>query len=459
LTVAHAALFGALSLAVFVVVYASLANHLRQERDNELLDTATEFRSLYDAEGRDALRLEFQREARSQGTDSVFFRLLSQDGEILAASDLKHWKGLPGAGNGRHAGPGRRPTYATVTVPGHPHEVRIVEQPAADGARIEIGRTLRGQDLLMRRYRETFEAALAAMVLIGTLVGWVLARRAMSGVRRVTRAAKRIGVGDLGQRVPAGNEGEEIADLVRAFNEMLEYIGTLVKELREVTDNVAHDLRGPLTRIRGLAEATLLREEQDAAYREAAAAVIEESDRLVEMIHTMLEISRADAGLAVLKRVPIDLRTVVTEAAELFQVLAEDKDLAVGVDLPRTPVVVSGDVARVQRVVANLLDNAIKYTPRGGRVTVALKTNRGQALLTVTDTGGGIPQADLPHVFKRFYRGDKSRSSPGNGLGLSLARALLRAHGGDVSLENLPEGGCLVQVSLPLALPPPGAPG
>jgi len=459
LTVAHAALFGALSLAVFVVVYASLANHLRQQTDDELLDTAREFRSLYEAEGREALRLEFQREARSQGTESVFFRLLSRDGEVLAASDQQRWKGLAGPGSRRDSPPGTQPIYATVTLPGHRHEVRILDQPAADGARIEIGRTLRDQDLIMKRYRETFEAALAAMLAVGTLVGWVLARRAMSGVRRVTRAAKRIGVGDLGQRVPSGNEGEEIAVLVRAFNEMLEYIETLVRELREVTDNVAHDLRGPLTRIRGLAEATLLRDKQQGAYREAADAVIEESDRLVEMIHTMLEISRADAGLAVLKRVPIDLRTVVTEAAALFQVLAEDKNLAVGIDVPHEPVVVSADVARVQRVVANLIDNAIKYTPRGGQVTATLETHRGQALLSVADTGGGIAPADLQNVFKRFYRGDKSRSTPGNGLGLSLARALTRAHGGDVSLKNLPDRGCLVQVSLPLAPPPPPPPG
>jgi len=310
----------------------------------------------------------------------------------------------------------------------------------------------------MKRYRHTSGAALAMMLLCGGLVGWMVSRRAMSGVARVTQTAVRIGQGDLSRRVPPGKEGREINDLAQAFNEMLDRIQSLVRELEEVTHNIAHDLRGPLTRIRGIAETTLTGDRDLVAWREMAGAVIEESDRLVEMINTMLEIARTDSGVAQLLKTDVDIRAVLQEAVDLFQPLAEDRGITLQTDSPDVPLAVRGNRSRLQRAVANVLDNAIKYTGSGGKIRVSAKKSASRILLEISDTGTGINETDLPHIFDRFYRGDRSRSTPGNGLGLSLARSIVRAHGGEITARSSPGQGSLFTIFLPSFPVLPGSP-
>ena len=451
LTAWYAGLFGVLSMAVFLVVYVSLAFHLRQQTDDELLNTAREFESLYSSEGVEALRGEFGREAQSRGVERVFFRFLSAGRDVRVASDLGAWDGLEAIHLQTPAAPGGQATFQTTAVSGHRHRVRVISKRTDDDHIIQIGTTLGDNELLMERYRETFGTALVVMLGLGILVGWLAARRAMSGVQRVSRTAGQIGKGDLGKRVPLGDEGQEIDALVDAFNEMLGRIEAAVGELKEVSDNVAHDLRSPITRIRGMAETTLRGGGGVEGYREMAAAVVEESDRLVEMINTMLAIAQADSGVAELARETLDLRGIVEEAKDLFRPVAEDKGVLLQAEGPAEAVFVSGDASKLQRVVANLLDNAIKYTRSGGRVTISVKADGGRAMINVTDTGAGIDKKDLGRVFDRFYRGDESRSTPGSGLGLSLALALVRAHGGDISVTSAPESGSVFSVSLPLS--------
>jgi len=291
------------------------------------------------------------------------------------------------------------------------------------------------------------------MLICGSLVGWLTARKAMSGVQKMTRTATGIGKGELSRRVLLGKEGVEIEELALAFNEMLERIETLVRELKEVTDNIAHDLRSPLTRIRGIAETTLTGKQDIDIYREMAATVVEEGDRLVGTINTMLEIAQADSGMAELSRECVDLQELVSDARDLFLPVAEDKNIHLESDIPGKPIVLLGDRARLQRVIANLLDNAIKFTPSGGRVMISARTDASWVIITVTDTGVGIDEKDLPRIFNRFFRSEESRPTPGNGLGLSLARSLARAHGGDITVKSPPGKGSVFSVSLPLPLP------
>jgi len=449
LTLWYTAVFGGLSLVVFLIVYASLASHLREQMDNGLLDTVQEFEALYENHGLEALQAEFQREVQAEGRNNVFFRLLSPDGKEIIASDLKPWREL----KAWHIPPGEvtetRPVFKTLASPDFPHKVRTVARRIVDRHIIEIGETLRANEIVMERYRETFGTVLAIMMFCGGGVGWLLARKAMSGVHRVTQTATRIGKGDLARRVPLGNEGQEINILARAFNEMLERIESLIRDLRQVTDNVAHELRTPVTRIRGIAETTLNGRGDLGEYREMAASVIEDSDRLIEMINTMLEITGTDSGVAELASKPLDIRGIAEEAADLFKPLAEDKNIGIQLNVPPESVVVRGDRSRLQRIVANLLDNAVKYTPSGGKVTISLETDAAWAKMEIADTGIGIDKKDFAHVFDRFYRGDESRSTPGNGLGLSLALAIVRAHGGDITVKSGPGAGSAFTIFLP----------
>jgi signal transduction histidine kinase len=232
---------------------------------------------------------------------------------------------------------------------------------------------------------------------------------------------------------------------------MLDRIQGLMSGIKEMTDNIAHDLKSPITRIRGQAEVALTSRAAADEYEALAAGAIEECDRLLEMINAMLFISRTEAGVSRPELKPMDLAAVVRDACGLFQTLAEDKAIALTWEAPQR-LEMAGDIRLIQRMLGNLLDNAIKYTPAGGAVAATVRAGPDHSIsIAVKDSGIGISEKDLPHIFERFYRGDPSRSEAGAGLGLSFARAVARAHGGEIRVESGPDRGSTFIVTLPAA--------
>jgi len=436
LTLWYTVLFAILALTVFFIMYITLTSNLSQRMDANLLNEAKEFGALYRTGGIEMLKVEFERETQSEGIDRMFCRLFSPSMETLASSDPGVWANLDLQQSKLEDFSNKAEAFKTLSVPGYEHKARVIYEKTYDGNIIEIGHTLRDDEELMEDYREIFGSAMALMLVCGGLLGWFVAKRAMIGVERVTQTAVNIGKGGLAYRVPLGNEGKEIENLATAFNDMLERIESLITELKEVTNNIAHDLRSPITRIRGVAETTLTGESGIDEYKEMAGIIVEESDRLVGMINAMLEIAKVDSGIVSFSKTDVDMLKIIKDAYGLFQPVAEDKGIHLEVDLPEEPLIILGDCARLQRVVANLLDNAIKYTPASGKVLLRAKTTQTNVVISVIDSGIGIGEEDLPHIFDRFYRVDQSRSTPGNGLGLSLAQAIVRAHVGEITAES-----------------------
>jgi heavy metal sensor kinase len=289
---------------------------------------------------------------------------------------------------------------------------------------------------------------MASLFVVAAIIGWFMARRALAGVEAVTRTARQISEGSLKQRVPVKKYQDEIDQLAITFNQMLDRIQALVTGIREMSDNIAHDLKSPITRIRGISEVNLTTGASDKDYETMAASTIEECDRLLDMINTMLVISKTEAGVNKLDTQEMDIGAVVRDACELFRAPAEDKDLRLVCDAPGN-FSISGDNRLIQRMIANLLDNAIKYTPAGGSIEMTVNTVNDAATITVKDTGIGISEKDIPRIFERFYRCDPSRSEAGIGLGLSFARAIARAHGGDITVTSIPDQGSTFTVTLP----------
>jgi signal transduction histidine kinase len=291
------------------------------------------------------------------------------------------------------------------------------------------------------------------LLALAAIIGWFMAQRALAGVRAVTRTARTIAGGTLDRRVPVKPRGDEIDQLALTFNAMLDRIQDLVNGVREMSDNIAHDLRSPVTRIRGLAEVTLTTGPGLTDFESMAASTIEECDRLLGLISTLLVISRTEAGVSPVETQPVDLSAVALDACDLMAPMAEDKGIALRCSAER-PARCQADVRLVQRMVANLLDNALQYTPSGGTVTVSTDTLPGDRVtVAVADTGVGIAPDDLAHVFKRFYRCDRSRTHSGSGLGLSLVQAVATSHGGRVAVDSAPGRGSTFTVTLPCGRP------
>jgi len=449
LALRHAGLFALLSLATFVLVYVTLRANLVRRVDVELRE------DVHEMEGKirgaaPAQRAEIFRGDIDAPDAGKEFRVLIVPGAgIHVTSDLGAWRGAPILPHDVETIGPRREAWRTLYAPDLESQARALAIRTSEGDLIEYGTSLADNEELLGVVRRIFVLGWIATIVPGLLLGWFMARRAMAGVDRVTETAVKIGRSDLTQRVPVGREGEEIENLARAVNEMLDRIHLLVRELKDVSTNIAHDLKSPISRIRATAESAGRSNSSPALDEATAGSIIDECDRLVAMIDTILEIAATDARVTPLCPSPVDLAMVARDAVDLFHPVAEDKGVHLKLDLPKEPLVVRGDLSRVQRVVANLLDNAIKYTGPGGTVTISARVTSGQASLSIADSGTGIAPDALPRVFERFYRGDQSRSTPGHGLGLSLARAIVRAYGGEIEATSHAGRGSVFTVHWP----------
>jgi heavy metal sensor kinase len=344
---------------------------------------------------------------------------------------------------------GRAFSYATQPIPDRPFQARVIYRRIGPTIMLQMGYSLEAETRLLKSFQRIFMITMVALLGLAVLVGGFMARRALVGVASVTRTARRISEDDLETRVPVSHQHNEIDQLAVTFNQMLDRIQHLVVGIRQMNDNIAHDLRSPITRIRGLAEVTLGGADLG-EYQNMAASTIEECDRLLHMINTMLAISRTEAGIDPKSFQTVDLPTLAQDACTIFQPLAEDKGILLEIE-SHGACPVQGHAPMLQRLLGNLLDNAVKYTPSGGRVRVTVACDAGAAMLTVEDNGAGIAPEDHSRVFERFFRGDQSRSQEGAGLGLSLARAIARAHGGEITLSSQPDRGSRFSVRLPLS--------
>ena len=450
LTLWYAGIFLVASCVAFLFFYLLITSVIRERTDQDLLEEVATLVSLRKARGIEAAQRQAYLSAQAAGERKIFFRFLYPTGIAISSSNMTYWRDI---GIKRDALKrlleDDEPVFDNIKSPDRRHQIRVLYAMVGRGIILQIGQSMENYTRFIEAFRKIFITTMAILFLLAAGVGWFMARRALAGVETVTQTAQRISNGNLQERVPVKKREDEIDQLALTFNQMLDRIQTLVTGIKEMSDNIAHDLKSPITRIRGISEVTLTTGASLNDYENMAAGTIEECDRLLDMINTMLVISRTEAGVSSLEKKEIDISAVLRDACDLFQSAAEDKGITLFCRA-NEKIGIHGDMRLVQRMIANLLDNAIKFTPPDGRVDVSLRAEGNQGVnITVSDTGIGISPEDLSQIFERFYRCDPSRSQAGTGLGLSFARTIARAHGGDITVNSVPNQGSTFSVTLP----------
>lgn len=449
LTLWYAGIFTISSLLAFSIFYFSIAKIIYDRTDEDMLEDVQELSVLLEEEGYRALKREFKEEAESDGADEIFFRLIGRDGTTRFSTDLTGWPNLASPEKiVSSLAKGEPPAIETTNFPNREYATRIVTGNLVDDHILQIGQSFKEDDEFLEIFRSIFSVTLPIIMVIAGLFGWFMARKALQGVREVTAAAIDISEGDLSRRVHETGRGDEIDLLANTFNTMLDRIQTLITSMQDMTDNIAHDLRNPLTRIRGIAETSLLNTPSADDFKFVIGNTIEECDRLLHMINTMLDITETESGTGSLPADPIDLCAIVDDACDLFQPLAEDKNINFSCSCEK-PAIVQGNKQQLQRMLGNLIDNALKYTGENGKVKVRLFHQEAMIVLDIADSGIGIDKNDIDSIFKRFYRCDASRTKTGSGLGLSLVQAIVKAHKGEIGVTSESKKGSNFRVTLP----------
>ena len=349
-------------------------------------------------------------------------------------------------------------TFENIKGPG-PYPVRVLVAPVMDGGRVinvvQVGISLENMFKTLRR----FDLIMAAVFPLGLLLagggGWLLARRALRPVDQMTQAVQRISSEQLQERLPETGTGDELDRLAGTLNDMLTRLENSFRQIRQFSADASHELQTPLTILKGEIEVALRSARSPEEYQHVLRSSLEEIDRIGRLVGGLLLLARADAGVLRLDLQPVDLTELMFETAARLQRLAAEKSVVLHCDLT-APVFISADREHLQRVLLNLVDNAIKYTPAGGSVTLSLQADDSQIRLSVADTGIGLSTAEQEKIFTRFFRSAEAKSQGGGaGLGLCIAQSIAEAHGGTIEVASTPGQGSTFTLVLPASCPLP----
>lgn len=434
LTAWYMGLFIVSSIATFGVTYFLLASFLQQRDQESILSTLQQLASEYRASGLEGLKEEVSLEGRIQNGKPFFIRVADSRNKTLFVKIPNQWSDFEIS---KLDDPPVNHTRQWIRIPSKNDkavlEIATMMQPG--GAILQVGRSTEERDGLLERFRWFRVTVMIVVVFIGMIVGMFLAKRTLRPIHHLIEAVRATEAGAMDSRVPTRQTGDELDELSMLFNNMLGKIAMLVQGMRDALDNVAHDLRTPVARMRGIAEVALRSEPHPEIYREALADCLEESEGLLTMLNTLMDISEAETGAMKLNLETVNLYALLEDAVDLYRHVAEEKEITLSLTVSKE-LEVTADRNRMRQVLANLLDNAIKFTPPEGKISLIAYAEQEQVVIVVEDTGIGIPSMELPKIWDRLYRGSQGRSQRGLGLGLSLVKAVVQAHGGSVDVSN-----------------------
>ena len=443
---------------IFGFLYFRLKHQLVKEVDRFILDEKKELVETLARTPEEKIAVQdYEGHVAGRTLYPVYFQILAESGEVIYASENFRKIGyevkqsiLDNARNGKETQENFRPLQRR-------RPLRLVSTPVSKGDKlryiIQMGTHLKFVRKNLSQLKYNMLTAFPILLILGSLGGWILARRSLAPIGYIASKAQSITSQNLNERLTPRGTDDEMDDLIQTINGMIERLESSFKRMAEFTADASHELKTPICAMRGEAEVLLSKERSTEEYQEALAHLIEQFDRMNQMLNDLILLSKSDSSQVELRMSPVRLDLLLTDLLSLFQVVADQKKIT----LPGGPfeeVVVQGDEGRLQQLFANLIDNAIKYTQEGS-IQITLEKDEETAIIRVKDTGIGIPKEEQEKIFKRFYRVDKSRSreTGGVGLGLSIAEWIAHVQHGRIEVNSELNRGATFTVYLPLLKP------
>ncbi len=448
LTLWYSGIFILSSFLLFTLAYLLLLSHLKQQDKEAIHLKLKELSSVFQEGGIASLEKELASKKKFEKESPFFIRLADGENRSLffvspgqwAEFDIEELE--------------RKDSYKIVkwrSLPASHNEyvLEIASLEISNGYCLQIGRSSEKREKILTQFQKIFAAVMIPLILIGVFGGAFLGFRALQPIRRLIGTIRSISTGKMDERVLDTHTGDELDVLIGLFNGMLEKIDTLIRAMKGSLDNIAHDLRTPMTRLRGMAERALQSGKNASDYKEALVNCIEESEQIEKMLKILMDISEAETGAMKLEVENVFLSDVAGRVIDIYRYVAEEKSIQIHLSVP-DELRVNVDPGKMGQVFANLLDNAVKYTPDGGQIYLEARQDRNESIMTIRDTGMGISEEDLPRIWDHLYRGDQSRSERGSGLGLSLVKAVVKAHKGCIEVFSELFQGSTFVIHIPL---------
>jgi heavy metal sensor kinase len=448
LTLWYSSIFVFSAISLFFITYFVFSSYLGRQDQEAIRSKVKAVSAAYNHGGVRALEREINVDQKFGRGGAYLIRVAGPDGMTLLLILPYQWLGFELKALERRA-PHEEARWLRLDLKDGSNQLEVLSVPLIGGFLLQVGKSNEERNRILSRFRLMFAGIMVPLVLVGAAGGIFVTFRTLRPIRHLIHTVRSVYSGQLDARVPSLRTGDELDQLVTLFNQMLTKIDALIREMKDSLDNVAHDLRTPLSRLRATAEMALQSNGPVTDLREALSDCLEESELILRMLNTLMDISEAETGTIHLRKARVGLASLIEQVESIYGYLAEEKGITVATHCP-DDLFVFVDADRMRQALANLLDNAIKYTPPGGDVEIKAAQQESQVVLTVRDSGCGISPEDLPRIWDRLYRGDRSRSQKGLGLGLSLVKAIVHAHEGRVEAESEPGRGSTFKIQLPL---------
>jgi signal transduction histidine kinase len=436
------------SLFLFLITYFFIINTLKNQDHEEVLLELNEIYAIYERNGITAVERFLTEGSNINRTKPLFVRIADDQNVALRLFPPNQWDEFDLSPlekrNFDH-----NEKWIQIPATNKNYILDITSALSSDGTILQVGMSSEGREKVLGRFREIFIVIMILLFTMGLIGGVFLSYLTLQPIRKVIKTVSAVKIGKITANLPRSMTGDEVDELTVLFNEMLENINQLIINMKNSLDNVAHDLRTPMTRLRNIAESALLEDDNKELLISALETNVKESAHILNILDTIMDIAEAKTGVMEIDHRLVNISILIEQIADMYQLVADEKEIQIQSCIIEHDEVMI-DSTRIGQVLANIIDNAIKFTPPRGTISIETAEKNCKLLIKISDTGIGICDEELPFIWDRLYRGDQSRSSKGLGLGLSAAKGIAQAHNGRIEVESKLGVGSTFTLILPI---------